>query len=330
MSGSKATIASWLTCRATHAAARERMADACCSTACCLSGASSARPACAADDPGRPRTKAPAAAASTNPASASPASTSPATAIPAGTRPASPRPASPRPGSPRPASPSPVSCAAAVWRERGGWSGWWRAARRRSGPVAHRGTVTEWGPPSSRSKRSRAARATDSAAVGASSVGAAGPAGRAGLPLLPSTATARRRAASGNRTSPVASSESRYSMAWGWPPSSRQARSSSCSLSDPRAGSDFASSKAPERDSGPTWWNVSGGPLARGRRNGWRQVMSSLARCDWLPQLAINSARAGSRTVQPPETGDTLSSKSSRTSRTGTWPRTSSRSRASR
>ena len=148
--------------------------------------------------------------------------------------------------------------------------------------------------------------------------------------VLPSTATARRRATSGNWTSPVASSESRYSMAWGWPPSSRQARSTSCSPSDPRAGSDFASSKAPERDSGPTWWNVSGGPLVRGGRNGWRQVMSSRPRCDLQPQLAINSARAGSRTVQLPETGDTLSSKSSRTSRTGTWPRTSSRSRASR
>ena len=102
-------------------------------------------------------------------------------------------------------------------------------------------------------------------------------------------------------------------MAWGWPPSSRQAWSNSCSPSDPRAGSDFASSKAPYRDSGPTWWKVSGGPLLRGGRNGWRQVMSSLPRCDLQPQLAINSARARSRIVQPPETGDMLSSKLSRT-----------------
>jgi hypothetical protein len=35
--------------------------------------------------------------------------------------------------------------------------------------------------------------------------------------------------------------------------------------------------------------------------------MSSLPRCDLLPQPAINSARAGSRTVQPPESGQTLS-----------------------
>ena len=119
-------------------------------------------------------------------------------------------------------------------------------------------------------------------------------------------------------------------MAWGWPPSSRQARSCSGSPSCPSAGSDFASSKAPERDSGPTRRNPSGGPAAAGGMNGWRQVMSILPRWVALAQWAINSARAGSRTVQSPDLAVRLASKLSRTSRTGRSPRIWSRSRVIR
>ena len=116
-------------------------------------------------------------------------------------------------------------------------------------------------------------------------------------------------------------------MARGWPPSSRQARSRSCSPSRPSAGSEVARSIAPAWDSGPSGRNAIRRPATSGTANRCRQVIRSRPRCGRPAQNFSTPTSSGSRIVQVPASSDRFSSKSSRTSSSGTRPSTCSRSR---
>ncbi len=218
MAGSQATIASRLTWRATQAAAWVRTAAA------------------------SPSTAAGRASASTGPCLTGPGVTAPRGAVPV--HPPRPRPSTardatpPRHRRPRPPAPRPPPWWPACGTARLVW-------RRCAVAWAGRGT----GPWRAASSSSTAARAIASAVSGGARSARPDP-WAAPCRRRPSRRPARAAGPRPGNWLPAGEQRVQVVHGLGWPPTSRQARSISGSPSCLRAGSDFASSKAPNGTAG--------------------------------------------------------------------------------